>query len=95
MIHTLVLASSLGAALPNPHPVAPPGSEGFLTILNFAMWVLLALCILALMVTGAMMGFNARRGQGGEHASALGWVLAGSIVIGSASGIIGVLTVPA
>lgn len=86
------LLSIVVAALPDPTPVAPPGAEGLGTILNMAMWVALTICILGIIVIGAMMAINSRRGTGGEHAGALGWALAGAIVIGSASGIIGLLT---
>jgi hypothetical protein len=38
-----------------------------------------------------MMAVGQRRGEGGEHAARLGWVLAACIVIGSASALVGLL----
>jgi type IV secretory pathway VirB2 component (pilin) len=45
-------------------------------------------CVIGIVVAGAMMAVGQRRGEGGEHASRLGWVIAGCIVIGAASGIV-------
>lgn len=67
---------------------APPGSEGFQTILRWAAWIALGVCVLGIITTGAMMALAARRGEGQEHGSRLMWVLAGCIVIGSASGLV-------
>jgi hypothetical protein len=69
--------------------VAPPGSEGLVTIVNWVAWVAVTLCVVAVMVAGIGMLFASRRGEGGEQASKLGWVLAGSIVIGGASALVG------
>ena len=50
-----------------------------------------SVCILGVMIAGAMMAVGQRRGEGGEHAARLGWVLAACIVIGSASGFVDAL----
>ena len=67
----------------------PPGSEHLLELLQYTAWISFGICIAAVMFTGAMMGISSRRGEGGEHAGRLGWTLAGAIIIGSASGIVG------
>ncbi|RJK92539.1 hypothetical protein D5H78_18865 [Vallicoccus soli] len=77
------------AGVPDPGTgVAPPGSEGFLTILQWAANIGLGLGVLGVIVAGAMMAVASRRGEGQEHGSRLMWVLAGCIVIGSASGLV-------
>ena len=68
---------------------APPGFEGAVTIINWIAWVAVALCVVAVIVAGIGMLFAGRRGEGGEQAAKLGWVLAGSIVIGGASALVG------
>ena len=47
------------------------------------------ICVLGILIAGAMMAVGQRRGEGGEHAARLGWVLAACIVIGSASALVG------
>lgn len=87
----LVLASGkLLADIPNPgQGEAPPGSEGVLTILRWAAWIVFALAVLGVLITAGAMMINNRRGQGGEHAQALGWVFAGCIVASAASALVG------
>lgn len=96
MSETLMLATTVltevAAGVPNPGMgEAPPGSEGFLLILRWAAWIVLGLAVLGVIFAGARMLFGGRHGEGSEHASRLGWVLAGSLVIGSASGLVGAL----
>lgn len=80
------------AAVPNPGSgEAPPGSDGFLRILRWAAWISFGVCVLGVIIAGAMMAISSRRGEGGEHATRLMWVFAGCIVIGSASGLVGAL----
>lgn len=92
MIDTLTLAAGLLAQVPDPGSgIAPPGSEGLITILRWVAWIAFAVCVAGVMIAGAAMALGNRRGEGGEHAARLGWVLAGAIVIGSASGLVGAL----
>lgn len=85
--------SALLAGIPDPgQGVAPPGSEGLLEILSWAAWIAFGVCVLGVIICGAAMAVASRRsGDGGEHGSRLAWVLAGCIVIGSASGLVGAL----
>jgi len=84
--------SSIIAAVPDPgRGSQPPGSGGIVTIIKWAAWIGLAVCVLGVIIAGASMAFASRRGDGGEHMSKLGWVLGGCIVIGSASGLVGAL----
>lgn len=78
-------------ALPNPDPVPPPGTEGFVDIMGWARWVALAICILGLVAAGAMMAIQSRRGEGGEHVGKIGMALGGVIVISAAGALVGFL----
>jgi len=82
--------SSIIAAVPDPgRGSQPPGSDGLVTIIKWAAWIGLAVCVLGVIIAGASMAVASRRGDGGEHMSKLGWVLGGCIIIGSASGLVG------
>jgi hypothetical protein len=83
---------SVLAQVPNPgQGKKPPGSEKFLTILQWSAWLALGMCVLGVIVSGATMAVQHRHGQGGEHAARLGWVAAGCVVVGSASALVGML----
>src|ERR1700754_368712 len=69
----------------------PPGHEQFNTVISWIAWIAFSVCVLGVIIAGAMMAVGQRRGEGGEHAARLGWVLAACIVIGSASGLVGLL----
>ena len=88
MLHATI--SSIIAAVPDPgRGSQPPGSGGLVTIIKWAAWIGLAVCVLGVIIAGASMAIASRRGDGGEHMSKLGWVLGGCIIIGSASGLVG------
>ena len=70
---------------------APPGADKLKTVISWVTWIAFAVCVLGVIIAGAMMAVGQRRGEGGEHAARLGWVLAACIVIGSASGLVGLL----
>ena len=78
-------------ALPDPDPLQPPGTEGLTSILGWARWVALAVCILGLFAAGALMAVSSRRGEGGEHVGKIGMALAGVIVISAAVALVGFL----
>jgi hypothetical protein len=70
---------------------APPGSEGLITILRWVFYIASAMCVLGVLTAGGMMAVSVQRGSGGEHVTRLGWALAGCIVIGSSSALVGAL----
>ena len=79
------------AEVPNPgQGEAPPGADGFLTVLTWAAWFVFVLAVLGILITGGKMMVNNHRGQGGEHLAALGWVCGGCAIAAAASGIVGV-----
>ncbi len=67
----------------------PSWAGGFTTMLGWVAWFALSVCVLGVMISGGAMALASRRGEGGEHATRLGWVLAGCILIGSASAVVG------
>lgn len=81
------------AAVPDPGAgTAPPGvSAGFTTVLSWAKWIVSGLGVLGLFAVGGAMFLTHRRGQGGEHGAALGWVMAGCLVVAAAPQIAGAL----
>ena len=70
---------------------APPGSDKLLKVVDWVRWIAFTVCILGILIAGAMMAVGQRRGEGGEHAARLGWVLAACIVIASATLLVGAL----
>ena len=64
---------------------APPGADSFNKVISWVTWIAFSICLVGIIIAGAMMAIGQRRGEGGEHAARLGWVLAACIVIGSAS----------
>ena len=71
------------------HRPRPP--SGIKTVVGWVTWIAFTICVLGIIIAGAMMAVGQRRGEGGEHAARLGWVLAACIVIGSASALVGAL----
>ena len=87
-----VAALSVFAQVPDPgQGKKPPGSDKFLTILQWGAWIAFGMCVLGVIVAGASMAVQHRHGSGGEHAARLAWVAAGCVVVGSASAFVGAL----
>lgn len=72
-------------------PTQPPGTEGLSDILGWVKWLALIICVVGLIIAGAMMAIQSRRGEGGEHAGKIGMALAGVIVISAATSVVGFL----
>jgi peptidoglycan/LPS O-acetylase OafA/YrhL len=87
---TDVLAA-LPGAVPDPDPVQPPGTEGLTTVMGWAKWVALAVCVLGLFAAGALMAIQSRRGEGGEHVGKIGMALGGVVVISAGAALVGFL----
>ncbi|WP_440711798.1 hypothetical protein [Herbiconiux sp. YIM B11900] len=90
--HVLTAASQYTGLLPNPEPAAPPGFEGFITILGWAKWVGLIAAIFALIAVAVLFMFNSRRGEGGEHIKTFVGILIGVMIIGAATALVGFLS---
>jgi hypothetical protein len=70
--------------------VEPPGtaSTGITTLIGWVTWIAISVCVVGVVIAGAMMAIGQRRGEGGEHAARLGWVLAACVVIGSSNALV-------
>ena len=82
-------AMSLPTLIPDPDPIAPPGVGGGISaIIGIAKWGGLIVAVLALISLGAVVGINARRGEGGEHVQKFVVILLGVLIISGAVSII-------
>jgi len=70
---------------------APPGTQGFTTILSWGKWLAFGIAMAALIAAGAMLGWGGRMGDGGEHGSKIGRALVGVVVISAAFAVVGFL----
>lgn len=89
---TLKVHQAIGdvVAVPDPSPVAPPGSEDVSLVLNWVVWIALAAGVLGFIVAGIMMMLQSQGrmgGDGGQHMSRVAWVAVGCIVVAAASGL--------
>ncbi|MFJ3825993.1 hypothetical protein [Streptomyces nodosus] len=100
MMHELILAagdsahhgSHFLAGVYNPGQGSePPGAGKLKTILRWVAWIVLALCVAGILIVAGRMAVSHQRGQGGEHATSLAYVLGACILVGAASGIVGLL----
>lgn len=81
--------TTLPMDVPNPGDgSAPPGFEKFTEVMGWVKWISLGILVIAVMVAGVRMAFGAGRGDGGEHASRIGWVLGGVIIVAGAFSIV-------
>jgi uncharacterized membrane protein len=82
----------LGPSIPDPgNGAAPPGMQGFTTILGWSKWYALGLAVLALIVAGASLMIPWLRERVGEHITQLLKVLIGILIICAAYSIVGFL----
>jgi hypothetical protein len=49
------------------------------------------LCVFGIIGVAGAMVLQHRRGEASQHMASLGWVLAGCVLLGAASGIVGAL----
>lgn len=84
-----IIGSVLGFNLFTADPQAVPGLVRVQTVIGYVSWIAVAACLIGLIVAGASMTMAHRRGElpGGR----LGGVVAGCLIVGSASTIIGAL----
>jgi hypothetical protein len=78
--------------IPNPGTgEAPPGAGGLLTVLKWVAWIVFALAVVGVLIAAGTMMIIHRRGEGGEHAGRLAWIMGGCILASAASGVVGAL----
>lgn len=93
-LHTLLDTVNTFLPLDVPDPgngQAPPGSEKFIAVMSWVKWLALGVVIIGLMIIGAKLAIESRRGEGGAHLGALGMAMAGVIVIAAAASLVGFL----
>nr|WP_134656008.1 hypothetical protein [Streptomyces sp. H23] len=77
------------AEVPEPTGEAPDElSDKVDVVLNLVAWAGTVAGVLGVLVTGAMMAVSLKRGESSEHASRLGLVLGGCVLISTAGPII-------
>ncbi|MFI2373178.1 hypothetical protein [Streptomyces sp. NPDC018833] len=100
MMHELLLAAGdsahntgtyLAAVVDPAQGVEPPGAGKLKTVVQWVAWVVLALCVTGVLVVAGRMAVSHQRGQGGEHATGLAYVLGACVLVGIASGLVGTL----
>lgn len=79
------------ADVPAPRPVRPPGTDGLTVMLGWGMWLVTFLGIVGVLISAGSMMVAHRRGEGGEQASRLGWVLGGCVVAAASAQMVNVL----
>lgn len=57
-------------------------------LLGFVSWIVTGLCVAGVLIVGGRMAVMHRRGEGGDHAAGLAWVVVACIVIGLAPTIV-------
>jgi type IV secretory pathway VirB2 component (pilin) len=83
------LAQSVAADVPQPIDGTPPGAEQFQAVMGWVKWVALGVAVIGIMIIGAKLAIESRRGEGGAHLGALGTAMAGVIVIAGAASLVG------
>jgi type IV secretory pathway VirB2 component (pilin) len=83
LVHLISEAATLFPT--GPGGTEPPGADKLNKVIDWVRWIAFSICVLGILIAGAMMAIGQRRGEGGEHAARLGWVLAACIVIASAT----------
>jgi cytochrome b561 len=85
-----IAGSVLGFNLFTANPQAIPGLTGVQTVISFISWISAALCLIGLVIAGAMLAVSYQQGNT-EHTGRLGSVATGCLIVGSASTIIGAI----
>lgn len=86
---TIVLA---GGNVPDPgNGSAPPGFEKFQEVMGWIKWIAFGVAVIGIMIIGAKLAIESRRGEGGAHLGALGTAMAGVIVISASTSVVGFL----
>lgn len=83
---------SLPAALPDPAPIQPPGTEGIATVLGWAKWIGLVVAIFGIIIVAIIMSVNSRRGEGAQNVGTLGFIFMAVVLIGASTALIGFIS---
>lgn len=69
----------------------PPGTEKLTVLITWALWIVSFLGVLGVFITAGAMMVAHRRGEGGETAGRLGWVLGGCVLAVAAGPMVNML----
>ncbi|TFC02727.1 hypothetical protein [Cryobacterium sp. MDB2-33-2] len=83
--HIIIAAGEV----PTPIDGTPPGAEKFQEVMGWVKWVALGVAVIGIMIIGAKLAIESRRGEGGAHLGSLGTAMAGVIVISAAASLVG------
>jgi type IV secretory pathway VirB2 component (pilin) len=86
---TLSQIAVYAGTVPTPTDGTPPGAEQFQQVMGWVKWVALGVAIIGIMIIGAKLAINSRRGEGGAELGSLGTAMAGVIVISGAASLVG------
>lgn len=93
LVHSVDLINSVPLGIPDPGPVAPPGFAGPVgIIMGWAKWVGLIVAVLGVIIIGAKLAINVRRGEAAGELGGLLYVGLGCILIGAAASLVGFLS---
>lgn len=79
----------VAGTLPEPGNGTPPGAEKFQEVMGWVKWIALGVAIIGVMIIGAKLAIESRRGEGGAALGSLGTAMAGVIVISAAASLVG------
>jgi type IV secretory pathway VirB2 component (pilin) len=79
--------------VPTPTDGTPPGAEKFQQVMGWVKWIALGVAVIGIMIIGAKLAIESRRGEGGAHLGSLGTAMAGVIVIAGAASLVGFFVV--
>lgn len=89
MLHTLLLASDVLTAVPNPTATEPPGFAGINTMLGWIKWGCYLACLVGVLVAAGLWAVDRwGRGQGGEHVKGIATSVLAAVVVGAAGAVI-------
>lgn len=91
MFDVLHTGLSVLGEVANPSASQPPGTEKLSILLGWALWIVSFLGVLGVFITAGAMMVAHRRGEGGETAGRLGWVLGGCVLAVAAGPLINML----
>lgn len=86
--HAVIATVLLADGIPKPTPEAPPGSDGFLTVLNWIFWFVLLCAIAGFLISIGVLIWSAIKGNPIAGVIPMGACLVGAIAAGSAVAIL-------
>lgn len=83
------LIGQVQAAAPDGGAAPPPGMGDITLPIGWLKYIAGAVAVVAFIAAGIMLFFHNRSGQASEGPGKFGWIIAGILAIGCASGVVG------